>query len=78
MTATNERAEMWPQLADRLPWAGAALEAYRQAKGEDSDDYDTIDLITDLLHHSETHNRDPHAIVRMALIHFEAETEGES
>lgn len=63
----------------RLKAAQAALDAYADARGfSDLSDSDTIDLITDLLHLAAQNETEtlfgPHAIHRVAWMHYAEET----
>lgn len=64
--------------AERATWAGKALSAWREAKGEHtSDESDERDLIADLLHLLASDGRDAIEELDRAQRNFEAERRGD-
>lgn len=71
-----------PSNSDRIAWATIALRAYADAKappgGNDLEHCDLIDLIADLLHLAADSLLDPADCLRIAQMHYDAETQQEN
>lgn len=53
--------------------ATAALQAYQEIHGADTNTDDTVDLLTDIFHLISAWNEDPQKLVETAMMHWEAE-----
>lgn len=53
--------------------ATAALQAYQEIHGTDTDTDDTVDLLADIFHMISGWGEDPNKLVETAMMHWEAE-----
>lgn len=80
--ALNAVADMETTNDERAQRAASALSFYVRNKGEQPDpleycEGDAVDLIADLFHLLNANGQDPENAVRLALMHYTAETKGE-